>query len=319
MRVLVTGAAGFIGSTLVDRLLAEGHQVVGVDNLSSGRLDNLAAARRHNVDGDGAFTFVTADVTDEDLPAVFAKSEPEVVCHLAAQVSVRYSVADPIGDVTTNVLGTVQVLEAARFAKARKVVFASSGGSIYGNPAKMPVSERAAVDPHSPYAAGKAAGEIYLSTWRAMYGLAYTSLALGNVYGPRQDPHGEAGVVAIFTNSMLAGKATRVFGDGGQSRDYVFVDDVADAFVRALSVGDGRRFNIGTGRRTTDLELHSLVAAATGAPDTPEFAPPRPGDLREICLDASAARHGLGWEPFTPLEEGIRRIVDSIRAGGEIG
>jgi UDP-glucose 4-epimerase len=319
MRVLVTGAAGFIGSTLVDRLLADGHEVVGVDNLSNGRLENLATARQRNVERQAAFRFENADVTDPELTALVAHAEPEVICHLAAQVSVRTSVTAPVFDAQVNLVGTVQVLEAARRAGSRKVVFASSGGSIYGNQAKLPVSERVAVDPHSPYAAGKAAAELYLSAWQAMYGLGYTSLALGNVYGPRQDPHGEAGVVAIFTGAMLTGQPTRVFGDGGQARDYVFVDDVADAFVRALSAGDGRRFNIGTGRRTTDLELHSLVAAVTGAPDRPEFAPPRLGDLREICLDPSAARHGLGWEPFTSLQEGIERTVANFRDVARFG
>jgi UDP-glucose 4-epimerase len=230
-------------------------------------------------------------------------------------VSVRISVADPARDVATNVLGTVHVLEGARRGGARKLVFASSGGSIYGSPARLPVSERFAVAPASPYAAGKAAGELYLGAWRQMYGLTFTSLALGNVYGPRQDPHGEAGVVAIFCGSMLAGEPTRVYGDGRQTRDYVYVDDVVDAFVRALSGGDGRRFNIGTGRQTTDIELHSLVAAACGAPDTPAHAPARIGDLRAIALDPTAARGGLGWTPFTPLPEGVARTVAWFRAG----
>jgi len=313
VRVLVTGAAGFIGSTLVDRLLADGHDVLGVDDLSNGSLENLAEARAGTRQRPGAFSFTRLDVADPGLVGLLGHTRPEVVCHLAAQVSVRASVATPLRDVTTNVLGTVNVLEAARLAGTRKVVFTSSGGSIYGSPAKLPVSERAGIDPQSPYAAGKAAGELYLGAWQAMYGLAYTSLALGNVYGPRQDPRGEAGVIAIFSGAMLAGMPTRVFGDGGQTRDYVYVDDVVDAFVRALAAGDGRRFNIGTGRQTSDLELHRLVAAEAGAPDAPEFAPARLGDLRAIALDPTAARGGLGWVPFTELPEGIRRTVGWFR------
>ncbi len=313
MRVLVTGAAGFIGSTLVDRLVAEGHDVVGLDDLSTGRLANLAEARAANKDRRGAFSYVRHSVTDLDLADVVGKARPEVVCHLAAQIDVRHSVADPLRDATVNVLGTVNVLSAAVAAGARKVVFTSSGGSIYGTQTRLPVSERVRPAPESPYAAAKASGELYLNAFASMYGLEYTALALANVYGPRQDPHGEAGVVAIFGTAMLKGRPTKVFGDGGNTRDYVFVDDVVEAFVRALDRGNGRRFNIGTGMQTTDRELHAVVAAATGAPDDPEYAPPRVGDARSIALDATAARAGLGWEPFTALPDGVRATVDWLR------
>ncbi|MDQ6649366.1 MAG: GDP-mannose 4,6-dehydratase [Actinomycetota bacterium] len=314
MRILVTGAAGFIGSNLVDRLLAEGHQVAGVDDLSSGRLDNLADARAVNVDRPGAFTFSRADITDSGFPALVARVGPEVICHLAAQIDVRVSVADPLRDARLNVLGTINVLEAARQAGTRKVIFTSSGGSIYGEPTKLPVSERAGVDPRSPYAAGKAAGELYLGTWRAMYGLSYTALALGNVFGPRQDPHGEAGVVAIFATALLEGRPTKIFGDGTSSRDYVYVDDVVDAFVRSTgSAGDGRRYNIGTGVATTVRELHTAIAAAVGAVDDPAYAEPRVGELQAIALDATAARAGIGWEPFTDVATGVAATVDWVR------
>ena len=316
MRVLVTGAAGFIGSTLTDRLIADGHDVTGLDDLSTGKLANLASARAANKERRGAFAFVRQPVTDSELAGTVAKARPEVICHLAAQIDVRKSVADPLHDATTNVLGTVNVLSSAVAAGVRKVVFTSSGGSIYGTqpPAKLPVSERVRPAPESPYAAAKASGELYLHAFASMYGLEYTALALANVYGPRQDPHGEAGVVAIFGTAMLEGRPTKVFGDGGNTRDYVFVDDVVDSFVRACGDrGDGRRFNIGTGVQTTDRQLHSIVAKAVGAADDPEHAPPRVGDARSIALDASAARAGLGWEPWTRIEDGVATTVDWLR------
>jgi len=318
VKILVTGAAGFIGSTVTDRLLADGHDVVGVDDLSRGTLANLAAARAADARRPGAFSFVRADITEPGLAEIVAAAAPEVVCHLAAQIDVRVSVADPLLDARLNVLGTVAVLEAARRAGARKVVFTSSGGSIYGTPARLPVDERATVDPESPYAAGKVCGEVYLGTYRHLYGLQSTSLALGNVYGPRQDPHGEAGVVAIFSTAMLAGRTAKIFGDGTSTRDYVYVDDVADAFVRATGEqADGRRLNIGTGRETSVRELHGIVAAAVGVPDSPEMAAPRLGELQAISLDCAAAREALGWVPSTSLEQGVPPTVEFIR--GSVG
>jgi UDP-glucose 4-epimerase len=310
VRALVTGAAGFIGSTLVDRLLSDGHSVAGLDNFACGRATNI----EHLADV-GEFVFVEADIVTADLDAILDDHRPEVVFHLAAQIDVRHSVADPQFDASVNVIGTVRLAEAARRAGVRKVVHTSSGGSIYGTPPQYPTPETVPTDPWSPYAAGKVAGEIYLNTFRHLYDLDCSHIAPANVYGPRQDPHGEAGVVAIFAQALLSGKATKVFGDGSNTRDYVFVDDVVDAFVKASAdAGGGQRFNVGTGIETSDRQLHTAVAAAVGAPDDPEFRPPRLGDLKRSCLDISSAAKVLGWQPKVGLDEGVRRTVEYFRA-----
>jgi len=302
VRALVTGGAGFIGSTLVDRLLADGHEVDVVDDLSRGTRSA------------GDFRFHKCDITSPELTDVFAEVKPEVVFHLAAQIDVRVSVQRPLLDAHQNVIGTINVAEAARKAGVRKVLFASSGGSIYGTPDELPINEDVPVNPKSPYAASKIAGEVYLNTFRQLYGMDCTHLALANVYGPRQDPHGEAGVVAIFANAMLAKRSTRLFGDGGNTRDYVYVGDVVNAFVLASGEqGGGRRFNIGTGVQTSDRQLHTLVAEQAGVPDEPEFAEARLGDLRASALDPSAAREGLGWEPQVDIAEGVARTVEYFR------
>ncbi|HEY1572330.1 MAG TPA: NAD-dependent epimerase/dehydratase family protein [Pseudonocardiaceae bacterium] len=309
VRILVTGGAGFIGSTLVDLLLARGHHVHVVDDLSRGTKDNLAGAA-----GSAEFTLHEVDVNDPALAAACEQARPEVVCHLAAQIDVRHSVADPIGDARQNVLGTINVAEAARRAGARKIVFASSGGSIYGTPDQLPVTEDTPVNPLSPYAVSKVSGELYLNAFRQLYGLECTCLALANVYGPRQDPHGEAGVVAIFARALLAGAPTRIFGDGGNTRDYVYVGDVAAAFLTATGpAGNGRRYNIGTGVQTADRDLHRMAADAAGVPDRPDQAAARLGDLRASALDASRAAAELDWRPETPIAEGVRRTVDYFR------
>ncbi|OBG34065.1 NAD-dependent epimerase/dehydratase family protein [Mycobacterium sp. E3198] len=310
MRALVTGGAGFIGSTLVDRLLTDGHTVVGLDNFATGRATNL----EHLADNP-AHVFVEADIVTADLHAILDEHRPEVVFHLAAQIDVRHSVADPPFDASVNVIGTIRLAEAARLTGVRKIVHTSSGGSIYGTPPVYPTPETVPTDPASPYAAGKVAGEIYLNTFRHLYGLDCSHIAPANVYGPRQDPHGEAGVVAIFAQALLSGKPTKVFGDGGKTRDYVYVDDVVDAFVKAAGdVGGGRRFNVGTGVETSDRQLHSAVAAAVGGPDDPDFHPDRLGDLQRSCLDISLAAEVLGWRPHIRLDEGVRRTVEYFRS-----
>ena len=310
MRILVTGAAGFIGSNLVDRLLDDDHEVVGIDNLSHGTRANLPDSE---LGAGRGFSFIEADVTDPRFVETVA--DVEVICHLAAQIDVRVSVRDPIEDARLNVLGTINVLEAARQAGVRKVVFASSGGSIYGEPKKLPVDETAPVNPLSPYAASKVCGETYLGMYHALYGLETTALAPSNVYGPRQDPYGEAGVVAVFGNALLRGRQATIFGDGSAVRDYVYVDDLTDAFARAIGdVGDGRRFHIGTGVGTSVRDLHTAVAAVAGAADNPIFGTPRLGELQAIVLNVDAARDRLGWMPQTTLGAGLAKTLDWIRS-----
>lgn len=309
MRIIVTGGAGFIGSTLVDRLLAEGHAVLAIDDLSSGHLDNLCGALE-----DPLLTFLEGDVATREMRAAMISYQAEVFMHLAAHMDVRHSVADPIRDARNNVLGTVAVLESARASTARKVVFASSGGTIYGNQDSFPVDETAALDPRSPYAVSKICGEHYLRVYRHLYSLQTTALALGNVYGPRQDPYGEAGVVAIFTGAMLEGRPTHIFGDGRSTRDYVYVDDVVEAFVRAAGPrADGLRLNIGTGQETPVRVLHQLIATVVPGPDTPVMQPPRPGELPRIGLDSTAAHRELGWCAGTALPDGLARTVAWMR------
>jgi UDP-glucose 4-epimerase len=309
MRALVTGAAGFIGSALTDRLLAIGHRVLAVDDLSTGRLSNLDQAW-----ADPSFTFVECDVADPSCHVEMGRFAPEVVFHLAAQMDVRHSVADPLNDARRNVLGTINVLEAARHGGTRKVVFASSGGSVYGDQDQLPVPESAPVDPHAPYAASKVCGEVYLGVYRRLYGLDSTALRLGNVYGPRQDPQGEAGVVAIFAMALLRGSPTAIFGDGSTTRDYVHVDDVVDAFVASGEpAGSGRCLNIGSGQETSVRDLHRLLAEVIGCPDQPRLLPPRAGELGRVALDCDAARRVLGWRPRIDLVSGLSATVSWLR------
>lgn len=314
MRTLVTGAAGFIGSTLVDRLLEEGHQVTGVDNLSAGSpAANLESAHQHN--GPGRFTFVPVDIRHPELSDVVAGCNPEVVFHLAAQIDVRKSVEDPQHDAHNNVLGTINLLEACRRAQVPRIVYAASGGSRYGAPATLPATEDTAIDPLSPYAAAKVAAELYMRAYASMHGLAPICLALANVYGPRQDPNGEAGVVTVFGNAMISGRPTTIYGDGSATRDYVYVDDVVTAFLCAADakITTTGTFNIGTGVQTTVTELHRLIAAAAGVSRPPAYAEARTGEVQASALDPSRARRMLGWKPDTDLSEGIKRTLVWLR------
>lgn len=301
--ILVTGAAGFIGSNLVLRLLEDGRKVVGVDDLSTGSLANLAEARdRHP----GRFEFDRMDIRQGGLVPLVRRHAPDVIYHLAAQVDVRSSVEDPLHDASVNVLGTLAVLEAARQGGVRKVVYGMSIAS-YGEPevAQLPVDEAFEGPALSPYGVSKRVALEYLRTYEELYGLAWTALVPANVYGPHQTTSGEGGVVATFIGRMLAGEPCTIFGDGEQSRDLVFVDDVVHAFALARDRADGRRLMIGTGERTTVNQLFRALAAATGYTHEPICAPERTGEIRHSSVDARQAGQELGWKPWTTLEEGL--------------
>jgi UDP-glucose 4-epimerase len=315
-RALVTGGAGFIGSTLVDRLLAEGHTIEVVDNLSTGSLANLADARSV---GTGRFHFHQLDVRSPDVVELMARRHPDVVYHLAAQADVRVSVTDPVFDADINVLGSLRVLEGARAAGVRKVVFASSGGTIYGDVEHLPVKESQPQKPLSPYGVAKKAVGDYLYAYRELHGLEFTALALANVYGPRQDLRGEAGVVAIFAGRLLSGEPCLIFGDGKQTRDFVFVDDVVDAFSRAGERGTGLLCNIGTGAETSINDLYAAMARNAGVNQPPIYAPARPGELQRSVLDPSRAALHLGWKPWTTVEKGTAAVLDWSRQQGSAG
>jgi UDP-glucose 4-epimerase len=307
-RCIVTGGAGFIGSTLVDRLVATDWEVLVVDDLTSGKRTNLSAAA-----ASGSCRLEVMDIGAPGLLDAFSQHRPEVVFHLAAQASVAASVRDPAGDAAVNIVGTLRVLDAARRSGVRKVVFAASGGTLYGDvgPESLPVDETNPRRPQSPYGLSKKIGIDYLAMYEEMYGLDYTALALANVYGPRQDPHGEAGVIAIFTGEVLAGRPCRIDGDGEQTRDFVYVDDVARAFVLAADSGGGAVLNIGTGEQVSVNHLFGLLAAAARKTVATVSGPARPSDVRFSALDARLAADQLGWEPEVSLAEGLLHTVEA--------
>jgi len=312
MRSLVTGGAGFIGSTLVDRLLAEGHEVDVVDDFSTGSLSNLADARAN---AGRALTIHHLDITAPSLVDLMARRRPQSVFHLAAQADVRVSVARPVFDATVNVLGSLNVLEGARQAESDRIVFAASGGTLYGEPDsdELPVRESHPQQPRSPYGVSKKSVIDYLVAYRELHALEFCALALANVYGPRQDPHGEAGVVAIFAEKLLQGAPVTIYGDGSQTRDFVYVDDVVDAFVRAATRGGGLVCNVGTGQETSVNELLAVMAEQAGVSVTPTPAPARPGELQRSSLDIERAAIQLGWRPWTNLPEGTRAVLEYVR------
>ena len=303
MRILVTGGAGFIGSHVVDAFVEAGHHVIVVDDLSTGKRENLNPQA----------VFYQADIRDEGaLAAIFARERPEAVCHQAALANVRESMVQPVRYASVNVLGSLVLLELCRQHGVRKFIYASTGGAVYGEPQSLPVSEEHPVNPLDPYGASKHHVEHYLYLYRHNYGLCYTVLRYANVYGPRQDPYGEAGVVAIFTHKMLAGETPTINGTGEQARDFVYVGDVARANLLALTGADGI-FNIGTGVGTTVNQVYEGLRAATGYQGPVHYGPPKAGEVYRIYLDVRKAATELGWTPRVSLSEGFRLTVDSFR------
>jgi len=304
MKILVTGGAGFIGSHVVDGYVAAGHDVVVVDDLSTGKRENLNARAR----------FVQADILDPATAELIRRERPEVVNHHAAQISVRHSVDDPAFDARVNVLGTLALLEAARAAGTRRFLLVSSGGAVYGDQETFPANESHPTWPVSPYGVSKRSSELYAHFFQVQHGLPFVALRYANVYGPRQDPHGEAGVVAIFALRMLRGEPVTVNGDGKQTRDYVYVGDVARMSLLALTGDASGPVNVGTGIETDVNTLAGLVRSAAASTSPVEHGPAKPGEQRRSVIDAGRAAAVYGWRPEVTLAEGLGRTVEFFRA-----
>jgi len=303
LKVLVTGGAGFIGSHVADRLLADGHEVVILDDLSNGHVENLQPSAR----------FYQMDLHSPWIDELFRIERPEAVVHQAAQASVRRSVEDPVFDAGVNVLGTAALLQASVHHGVRRFLFASTGGALYGDADVIPTPEDYPTLPVSPYGASKLAAEVYLRTFHAMHGLSYAALRYANVYGPRQDPHGEAGVVAIFTRRLLSGEKARINGDGKQTRDFVYVGDVAEANARVLASDAVGSFNVGTGIETDITTIFQVLKRLTGSSQPEEHGPPLPGEQRRSVVDARKIEKLLGWKPKTALDAGLDATVRYFR------
>jgi len=304
MKVLVTGGAGFIGSHVVDLYLANGFEVVVVDDLSTGRRSNLNPAAK----------FYQLDIRDPQLDQVFEAERPDFVNHHAAQMDVRRSVADPMFDADVNVRGSIHLLELARKYEVKRFVYISTGGAVFGEPVYLPCDEEHPIQPICPYGASKHTVEHYLYMYSMNYGLNYTVIRYPNVYGPRQDPHGEAGVVAIFTGQMLSGAPVVINGDGEQVRDYVYVTDCARANLLAITKASGSGiYNLGSGKGNTVNQIYQALKQITGYPLEARYGPAKLGETRRIFLDASKAKRELGWEPEVSLEEGLAKTVEYFR------
>jgi UDP-glucose 4-epimerase len=304
MRILITGGAGFIGSHVADAYVAAGHDVTVIDDLSSGHRENVPSAAR----------FEKADVRSPEAARIVKDVRPDVINHHAAQMNVRVSVDRPSYDADINILGMLNVLEAGRAAGTKRVVFSSSGGTVYGEPERFPCPEEHPTHPVCPYGVSKLTGEHYLYYYSRIHGMHYVALRYANVYGPRQDPHGEAGVVAIFCQKLLAGEDCVIFGDGLQTRDYVFVGDVARANVAALTTNHSGGINIGTGRETSVVDLFERLNRLTGGKGAARHDPPKDGEVRRSCLDASLASKALGWRPEVSIDAGLGAAADFFRS-----
>jgi len=304
MRIVVTGGAGFIGSHVAEAYLAGGHEVTILDDLSSGRRENVPQAAR----------FEQYDVRSPEAARVVEQVRPDVLNHHAAQMNVRVSVDKPSFDADVNILGFLNLLEAGRRAGTKTVIFSSSGGTVYGEPERIPSPETLPTRPICPYGVSKLSGEHYLYYYSRIFGFRYVALRYANVYGPRQDPHGEAGVIAIFSQKLLRGEECTIFGDGLQTRDYVFVGDVVRANVAALAADHCGAVNIGTGHETNVVELFQHIKARVGGTGKARHVDAKDGEVRRSALDASLARHVLGWAPEVPLSDGLAATVDFFRS-----
>jgi UDP-glucose 4-epimerase len=306
MKIVVTGGAGFIASHVADAYIARGHEVVVIDDLSTGQRRNLNPNAK----------IYPLDITDPNAAKLISEIKPDVLNHHAAQMDVRRSVADPAFDARVNIIGFINLLEASKDAGVKKVIFSSSGGAVYGDREPIPATEAHETLPLSPYGVSKLTGELYLSYYRMAFGLPYVALRYANVYGPRQSAHGEAGVVAIFISQLLAGKCPVINGDGKQTRDYVFVGDVVGANLAALDSDHVGAVNIGTGKETDVVTLCSLLREGVGSAVTPIHGPPKPGEQRRSCLEASLAQQVWGWRPKVDLKEGLEETIAYYREAG---
>lgn len=303
MRILVTGGAGFIASHIVDRLIEEGYKVIVVDDLSTGNKENLNPEAK----------FYKLDICSPKLEEVFKEERPTVVNHQAAQVDVRKSLVDPIYDARINILGTINILENCRKYKVKRTIFASTGGAIYGEGQYLPAKEIHPINPKAPYGMSKWMAEKYLNLYRKIYGQDYVILRYGNVYGPRQDPLGEAGVVAIFTNAMLRGLSPTIFGDGEQVRDFVYVKDVVEANLLAVEKGEGEIFNIGTGKAISVNSIFTTLNEIQKFDKNPVYAQERKGEIKRIYLDCKKAKEDLGWRAKVDLAQGLKKTIEFFK------
>ncbi len=299
-KILVTGGAGFIGSHLVDKLIKENYKVVIIDNLSTGKKENLNLKAK----------FYKVDICSSRVAEIFKKEKPEVVFHFAAHINARESVKDPIGDAQTNILGSLNILENCRVYKISKIIFASTGGEIYGDAKIIPTSETHILSPISPYGVGKLAVEKYLEAYFRMFKIPYTALRYGNVYGPRQNPYGEAGVIAIFINKMLKNEQPLIHGDGKQTKDYIFIDDVIDATFLSFKKGLKGVLNIGTTREVSVLDIFYKIKKLINSKTKPKHIPPPSCNLKRVCLSTKKAKKCINWQPKYTLEEGLKKTVE---------
>lgn len=303
MNIIVTGGAGFIGSNVADAFIKEGHRVIIIDNLSSGKRENINEKAEFHEIGIG----------DPAVEEIFKNNKIDILCHHAAQIDVRKSVTDPVFDATINIIDAIRLLEYCNKYDAGKVIFSSTGGAIYGEPEKIPADENTPALPLCPYGTSKLCFEKYLQYYKTLYGKEFTILRYANVYGPRQDPHGEAGVVAIFSGLLLEGKRPRIFGNGEQTRDYVYVGDVVKANLLALEKGNGIIVNLGTEVETSVNELLKAMTEITGDEFDPIYEPERPGEVQRISLANGKAKELLGWTPEVSLKEGLAETIEFFR------